>query len=229
VSRGKEVGRQLGEAQRRQRGLLTGLEHQGVAGHERRADLPDSHQQREVPWGDAADHAEWVAPDEAGVRRRVLPAGAALQGAGGACEEAHVVDAERDLLAGDGDRLADIEGLELGELLGVGLEPVGKLEQQLGPLTGSRRGPTVEGPICRGDGLVDVDRRAHRHGRDLLPVGRVEHGFGLAVGGRDLFACDVHQLESSHYSLQEIGRHRRTLSRGALQNCPIVEQLIRGP
>jgi len=46
---GEEVAGQFGEPDRRQRGVLGGLQDQRVAGHQRRADLPDRHQQRVVP------------------------------------------------------------------------------------------------------------------------------------------------------------------------------------
>ena len=43
------------QPQQRERGLLGRLEHDGVAGGERGADLPDRHHQRVVPRGDLAD------------------------------------------------------------------------------------------------------------------------------------------------------------------------------
>ena len=52
---------QLGEAQRRERRLLGGLEDDGVAGGERRAELVAAHQQREVPGDDRADDADRLA------------------------------------------------------------------------------------------------------------------------------------------------------------------------
>ncbi len=53
---GREValGDDLGQRQRRQRRRLGGLEHDGVAGRERRSELPGGHQQREVPRDDLA-------------------------------------------------------------------------------------------------------------------------------------------------------------------------------
>src|SRR6266545_1579154 len=52
------LGRQLGQHQRGQRRGRRGLEHDGAAGRQRRADLPDRHHQRVVPWRDLADHAD---------------------------------------------------------------------------------------------------------------------------------------------------------------------------
>jgi hypothetical protein len=52
------LGGDLGEHQRGERGGLGGLEHDRVAGGERRGDLPRGHEQREVPRDHRADHAE---------------------------------------------------------------------------------------------------------------------------------------------------------------------------
>ena len=55
----------------------------------------------------------------------------------GAGEEPHHVDAGRDLLvAGDGPRFAGVTHLEVGELVGVRLEDVGRAQQQSGPIGG---------------------------------------------------------------------------------------------
>ena len=53
-----DLQRQLAEAQRRQRRLLGGLEHDRAARRERRAELPRGHQQREVPRHDLPAHAD---------------------------------------------------------------------------------------------------------------------------------------------------------------------------
>ena len=57
---GRQVGllADLGEEQRGQRGGLGRLEHDRVAGGQRRGDLPRQHQQREVPRDDLAGDAE---------------------------------------------------------------------------------------------------------------------------------------------------------------------------
>ena len=52
---------QLAEAQRRERRLLGGLQHDGAAGGQRRRELPGRHQQREVPRDDLADDADRLA------------------------------------------------------------------------------------------------------------------------------------------------------------------------
>ena len=118
---------ELAEAQRGQRRELGRLEDDRVARGERRADLPDGHHQRVVPRRDLAHDADRLAPDHARVALHVLARGAALHHACGAGEEAHVVDRDRHLLAGDRHRLADVGGLEAAELLAVLLEQVASL------------------------------------------------------------------------------------------------------
>jgi hypothetical protein len=49
---------EVGHVERGERRLLGGLEDDGVAAGERRADLPGEHEQREVPGDDLAGHAD---------------------------------------------------------------------------------------------------------------------------------------------------------------------------
>ena len=119
------LGDELGQPQRGQRGLLGGLEHHAVAGGQRRAELPRGHQQREVPRDDLPDHAERLAQRvgvEVGARHvghrdvdRVAldlggPAGHVVEQVGG---QRHVSRLRH------GERLAVVQRLELGELVGV--------------------------------------------------------------------------------------------------------------
>ncbi len=57
-ARRQQVGDQLDEHVDRRRGLLGGLEHDGVARGQRGRELPDRHQDREVPRDDLPDDAE---------------------------------------------------------------------------------------------------------------------------------------------------------------------------
>ena len=79
---GREAGleREAAEHQRGQRRQLGGLEDDGVAGGERRADLPRGHVERVVPGRDRGADAERLAPDRArcsprGTRPRPCPRG----------------------------------------------------------------------------------------------------------------------------------------------------------
>ncbi len=56
-----------------QRRELRRLQHDGVAGRDRRQDLPRGHLQRVVPRRDGPDHADGFAPDRGGVVRRSTP------------------------------------------------------------------------------------------------------------------------------------------------------------
>ena len=103
---GKMSAGELRQPQRRQRRLLRRLQHDRVAGRERRADLPDRHHERVVPGRDRADDADRLPPDHARVSGQVLARGLALHAAAGAGEEAQVVHQERDLGAREADRLA---------------------------------------------------------------------------------------------------------------------------
>jgi len=55
------LGDQLGQSQRGERGLLGRLQNNSAAGCQRRAELPGSHQQREVPRDDLPDDADRLA------------------------------------------------------------------------------------------------------------------------------------------------------------------------
>ena len=110
--------RQLAEPDRRQRRVRGGLEDRGVAGGERRGDLPRGHQEREVPRHDQPDDADRLAQGEveARLRDRDRLAEDLVRGAGVVVEDEARAD---DLAARAGDRLADVAALELGELLAV--------------------------------------------------------------------------------------------------------------
>ena len=101
---------ELGEAQRRQRRELGGLEHDGVAGGERRSELPRGDRQREVPRGDQTNDAQRLANGErlpTGNRDRL-----AEQPLGRPGVVAKGVDHHRHLPARVADRLAGIARLE---------------------------------------------------------------------------------------------------------------------
>ena len=104
----EDVGGQLGQPQRGQRGELARLEDEGVAGGERGPELPGRHVERVVPRRDADAHAERVAAQHRGVVLEVLAGGLGLHGAGRPGEEPEVVDGEVELELDDRHRLADV-------------------------------------------------------------------------------------------------------------------------
>ena len=95
----EDVGRELGQAQRRQRRLLGGLEHPTLPAASAGRDLPDRHHQRVVPGRDLADDADRLAADHGRVAAHVLAGRAALEHARGAGEEAQVVRRDGHLVA----------------------------------------------------------------------------------------------------------------------------------
>ena len=142
------VERQLGEAQRRQRRQLGGLEHDRVARRERRPELPSGDHEREVPRHDQADDAERLANREglaAGDGDRV-----AEQALGRAGVVAEGVNDHRHLPARVADRLARVARLEQRELIEVGLDGVRKRAQLRRPRGGRKRPPGGETPPARG-------------------------------------------------------------------------------
>ena len=165
---GQELLRELGEAERRQRGLLGRLQDLDVAGGKRRPELPDRHHQRVVPGRDPGDDPEWLAPDDRGVALDVLAGGLALERAGGAGEEAQVVGGERHLVARDRHRLADVLRLELRQLLGVVVDHVRELQQQLHPVLRRLVAPLGERLPGGVDRALDVLGARPRHLGDHL-------------------------------------------------------------
>ena len=187
----KVLGRELGEARRGQGRLLGGLQHHRVPGGQRWPDLPDRHHQGVVPRRDLADDADRLAADHRRVAAHVLAGGEAVEGARHTGEEAQVVDQDRHLVGLHRlDRLADIQGLELRQLIAVLLERVGDSQQRQGALAGRSLGPLREcalGGLHRG---VDVVLAGQRGGRDLLARGRVQDRLARPVRGRTALAVD---------------------------------------
>ncbi len=69
-----DLGDQLGQLERGERGERRRLEHRAVAGGDRRGDLPGGHQQGEVPRHDAGGHADRLVADVvAATRGRASP------------------------------------------------------------------------------------------------------------------------------------------------------------
>ena len=173
--------RQLTDPDRGERRDLGGLEHDGVAGRQRRREPPAGDGHREVPGHDDADHAErLVEGDVDATGDRDLLAEEAL-GCGGVVVQA-VADVAR-LPAGVADRVAGVGHLELGQLLDVRVDDGGERAQQPGPFRRAPRRARRRTPPARGrsrrrsprrsaeptsaicwpvTGLIDCGRRAHQ-------------------------------------------------------------------
>ena len=191
---------QLPEPQGGQRRLLGGLEHDRAAGRQRRPDLPDRHQQREVPGDDLSADADRLAsrvtedPGIAGGDGRSIDLGRP------ACVVLEVGDGVGHVHPlGELQRLAVVERLELGQLLLVRLDELGERldppatlgRGQLAP----RRADLERAPRSR-DGPVDVvgagerDLRRHDAGRGVVGRKRPTVGGGapLAVDEQAVLA-----------------------------------------
>ncbi len=147
----------LGEEQRGEGGEFGGLEDDGVARGDGREDLPCGHLERVVPRGDGADHPDRLAAYVRRVVAAVLARGGTLQVARGAGEERRVVDGARYVeLPAQLQRLAALERLRLGELLGALAQHGGEGVQRVGALAGRRAGPPGVRVAGGGDGRVHV-------------------------------------------------------------------------
>ena len=147
---GKMSPARSGQHQGGFRGGVAGLEHDGVAGGEGGADLPDGHQERVVPRRHLGHDADRFAAHVGGVALEVLAGGLAFQDAGGAGEEAQLVRAGGHFLGGDqGADLAGVAVLGLDELVAAGLDGVGELEQHELALARGGVLPGLEGVLAR--------------------------------------------------------------------------------
>src|SRR5437763_1537144 len=132
-----------GQSQRGQRGDLRGLEHDGVAGQQRGADLAREDRRREVPRDDRDDdavrllaHHELLVP----VRRRDQLADVPVAlGEREVEERLHAADLATRL----GDRLALLGDDDAGELLGVPVDLPDDRADDLGALAQRVSGCTV--------------------------------------------------------------------------------------
>jgi ParB family chromosome partitioning protein len=158
------LGDDLGQPQRGQRRLLGWLEDDAVTRGQGRAELPRGHQQREVPRDDLADDADRLAQRvgvEVGARhvrhRDVDRVALDLGGPAG-----HVVEqVRRQRHVGgerDADRLAVVERLQLGELLGILENEVADLPDEPASFRGCHAAPRAAVECLAGgaDGAVDV-------------------------------------------------------------------------
>src|SRR5438128_4990558 len=189
----KDVGRQLGQPQSRERRPLGWLEHDAVASRQRWGDLPDRHHQRVVPGRDRADHSDWLPPDHAGVAPHVLTGRLALEQARRSGKEAQMVDARGELVREkQGARFPDVGGFEVGELDAVGVDRLRQLQQHLAPFLGNGLEP-LRVRLARGlDGAVDVGFRALRDLGDGFPGRGVDDRLALAAVAGHPLAADEH-------------------------------------
>ncbi|VVN49306.1 hypothetical protein PS647_06286 [Pseudomonas fluorescens] len=187
------IQRQLGDADRGQRGLFRRLEDERVAHRQGRGEFPAGHDQREVPRYDGRDHAGRFAGHQA---QLILGRGgdfvvdlvdgfaAPAQG----LRRAGNVDVQ-----GIADRLAHVQGFKQGQLFGVLFEQAGKTDhgglafgrRQTRPDTGIERGASVfHGAL--GIGGVTTGNLAEQ-----TAIDRADALECLAGNGVGVFAIDI--------------------------------------
>ena len=148
---------ELRHAKGRQRRLLGRLHHDRVAAGQGRSPFPGEHQQREVPGDDLADHADRL-PQRVGKEIAANRHGPPFDLVGPARIVAQRVRDAGHVALRVADRLAAVERLERGQLVGILLDQVGQLEEQPAPIGGVHRAPRpgFQAPSRGLDGLVDV-------------------------------------------------------------------------
>jgi ParB family chromosome partitioning protein len=192
----------VGEEKGRQRRRGGRLEDDGVAGSQRRRDLPREHEQREVPRDDLRGHAERarIARGEC-VLQLVRPAGVVPE----------VRRSQRHVhVARFPDGLATVERLDDGELATSLLEDARDPEEVLGTLAAGQVAPAaLEGPARDGHRLVHViNARSCNLGEGFLGR-RIHGGEPLTALGCNFLAADeqtVPRLEL--HDLARLGRGR---------------------
>jgi hypothetical protein len=177
----------LPEAQCAERRLLGRLQDDRAAGRQCRRNLPRRHHQWEVPRDDLPDDADRFAQ------------GIGMPVAGRGDGDCRAVDLGRpaghvpqDLvrtrqvdIARVADRLAVVERLEFGNLIGVAFEKIGELPNQLAAILrrGLRLGAGLEGAQWGFDGFVDIGCIGLGHSGNHLTGRWVEHVEPLARSG----------------------------------------------
>lgn len=189
---GREAGLddQLGGVQTRQRGLLGGLDDNGVTGGNGRADLPGPHEQREVPGDDLTADTDGLV---AGVGEGLGVGVNGLTGdlVGPATVVAQAASGSGDVALGHGDGLAVVQSLNSGQGLDVALEQVRQLGEHAATVRGGHAAPgTLEGGASGLDGNVDILLGGLVDGGDDLLVGGVDGLEGLALDTLDELVVD---------------------------------------
>lgn len=178
------LGGQRCNLQRRQAGLLGGLQDQGIACAQRRADLPAGDDQGVVPRHYRRDHAHRLPVDHAHAGRSIR-GGLAVELVEGLGVVAQTTDQPRDIDAGGlRDGFAGLEGLEQGNFVGVLLDQLCPAQQTSLALGGWQvaPGPRIEGVTGNRDGTIDVFCLAGGDGDEGFAGGGILGGEGRSTG-----------------------------------------------
>lgn len=181
---------ELAGVQTGKRGLLSGLEDDGVTGGDGGGDLPSPHEEGEVP-GDnlTADTNGLVAGVGEGLGVGVNGLTVDLVGPAGVVTDAAQGVGQVDL--GHGEGLAVVESLNGGQSINVALNQVGQLVQETTTVGRGNPSPfALKGLAGGGHGDVDILLVGLVDGGDNLLVGGVDSLEGLALGALDVFVVD---------------------------------------
>ena len=192
---GQHVGGQLGEAQRRVRRELRRLQHDGVAGRQRRTELPGGHVQRVVPGADRGDHAE---------RARGAPSRCSPP-----CTRPAALPSRKRPAAAKKRQLSRVRSIS-NSMIETGLPTFSRLDRlmfvdvlldEVGPARwsaslrsrGVSRAQAGSAAVRPPHGVVDVGGVAGRHRGDDLPGGRGQRRrrWPRRVASRQLAADEV--------------------------------------
>ena len=172
---GQELSADLGQAQRRKRGMLAGLEHDRIARGDHRSDLPAGHHQGVVPRRNADADPQRIAPQHRSEAGAVLTRRNPRNGPRGPGEEAKHVDRIADIdRLGGADRLAAIDRFERGEFIGQFLDAAGDPEHPQRTFLGRHPRPYGKPGLGRGYCTVDLCAAGTRNQCNLLARGRIE-------------------------------------------------------
>src|SRR6218665_789238 len=209
-------GEELAQPQRRAAGGLRRLDDGGAArGQDERQPLGQD-EERKVPWRDPAHHAQRLAQHHGQHAFAEVVVRVALHHARRAGSEAPHIDRAVDLADRLGDRLAGLQRFDQAQLVGVGRDQVGDLEQHHGALARAhaRPGAVVEGLARLADGGLGVVRRAYR------PLGH-RHAMARAVARAELAGSAVGELAADEHAK---AARRRGKGDGVVHECPCCQK-----
>ena len=186
--------RDLGEAQGSKRCELRRLEDDGVAARERRAELPGSEHEREVPRHDEAHDTECLAESHvhaAGDRNRL-----AVMLVDGAGVEVEDIGDHAHLPARVGEWLAGVGGLQPRQLLAVLLHERRDAAQQASTIGGLHGAPRGKGSFGGGYCSISFGRARSIQVRYRLLGRRVDYVDGRGSRGhpRSNRRCRSHSV-----------------------------------
>ncbi len=156
------------------RRVLRRLEDGRVAFHQARPEHPQRHGEGEVPRRDDGDDAPRLAAHEGVLLGDFRGQHFADRHPAGAEDVLDHVQAFDDLGPALGDDLAALAGHQLGQGVGVALDELGEVVEQLGPVNPAGAPPGGESGPGGGDGLVgDLGASRGEDADDFVPAGRV--------------------------------------------------------